>query len=370
MAPRLTPENRQHILQRHRENVPLRQIAREIGRPDMTVRRVLESEGVSFGEPKTTNRRSSPETEAHVLRLYDQGLSWAEINKRAGVTSVTVSKILSRNGHDPDRKPEGTEGKAEVITALYDAGRSTREIGQMLGHSKSTINAVVASNGGKLRKIEGCENPDFFDVIDTPEKAYWLGFISADGCIVTTARHPEGDHLAVQLSAKDRGHLLKLKAALAANAGVHTRAVEGSSRRLTSLSVGSRRLTGALLALGITPRKSATLQPWSGPEHLMPHYWRGMVDGDGSLARKGDGIYTVFLCGSEAVVQAFTEWAGEVCGTKAKPYIHSNIWYIAVSGRHQVPKLVRALYEDAPVSLDRKQEIADRILEAALGGAQ
>lgn len=365
MAARLTSENKQHILQRFQQGVPLRQIAREIGRPDITVRRVLESTGVSFGEPKTTNQRSSPETEAHVVRLYDQRLSWKEIIEQSGVTSVTVSKILQRNGREFDRKPEGTEGKAEIIAALYEAGHSTRDIGRMLGHGKSTVNAVVAGNGGKLRKVEGCERPDFFDVIDTPEKAYWLGFISADGCIVATARYPEGSHLAVQLAARDRGHLLKLKTALAANAGVHTRAVDGSSSGLTSLSVGSRRLTQALLALGITPRKSATLEPWDGPADLMPHYWRGMMDGDGSLARKSGDLFTVFLCGSEAVIQAFTKWASEVCGTKAKPYTHSNIWYIAVSGRYQVPKLVRALYEDAPVSLDRKQEIADRILKAA-----
>ena len=331
----------------------------------MTVRRVLEASGVSFGEPKTTNRRSSPETEAHVLRLYDQGLTWAEINAQGDVTSVTVSKILKRNGRDLDRKPEGTKGKAEVITALYDAGHSTREIGRMLGHSKSTINAVVASNGGTLRKIEGCENPDFFDVIDTPEKAYWLGFISADGCMVTTARHPEGDHLGVQLGGKDRGHLLKLKAVLAANAGVHTHAVKGSSKKLASLSVGSRRLAVALLTLCITPRKSATHEPWSGPADLMPHFWRGLFDGDGSLAWKGNGLYTAFLCGSEPAVRGFTKWAGEVCGTKATPYFRTGCWYISISGRFQVPKLVRALYGDAPVSLDRKQEIADRILEFA-----
>ena len=29
-----------------------------------------------------------------------------------------------------------------------------------------------------------------------------------------------------------------------------------------------------------------------------------------------------------------------------------------------MPKIVRALYEDAPMSLDRKQQIADRIVEA------
>lgn len=94
----------------------------------------------------------------------------------------------------------------------------------------------------------------------------------------------------------------------------------------------------------------------------MRHYWRGMVDGDGSLARKGENLYTVFLCGSEACVRGFAAWAAELCGTTAKPYTRTGCWYISISGRHQVRKLVQALYGDAAVSLDRKQEIANRIL--------
>lgn len=70
-----------------------------------------------------------------------------------------------------------------------------------------------------------------------------------------------------------------------------------------NLSVGSRRLADALIGLGIGPRKSATQEPWNGPEDLMPHYWRGLFDGDGSLARKSADLWTVFLCGSEPCVR-------------------------------------------------------------------
>ena len=83
-----------------------------------------------------------------------------------------------------------------------------------------------------------------------------------------------------------------------------------------------------------------------------------MVDGDGSLARKTEGLWTVFLCGSEPCVRAFAAWAARICGTTAKPYYRTGCWYISMSGRYQVPKLVRALYAQAPVSLDRKQETA------------
>ncbi len=365
MARRLAPEEKQYVLRRHQEGTSLRAIGREIRRPDITVRRVLEAQGVAFGPPKTTNQRTSSETEALVLRLYDQGCTWEQINDRAGITSVTLGKILKRNRREYDRRSDA-ERNADIITALYGAGHSTRAIAQMLGHGKTTVGSVIVRHGGTMRQMPGCEYPDYFDRIDTTEKAYWLGFIGADGCIVATPQYPEGSHLAVQLGARDKGHLLKLKVALGATAGVHERTAETFGKRtsLASLSVGSRRLTEALVALGVTPRKSATLQPWEGPADLMPHYWRGMVDGDGSLARKTEGLWTVFLCGSEACVRAFAAWASGICGTTAKPYYRAGCLYISISGRHQVPKLVRALYADAPVSLERKQETADRILSA------
>ncbi len=366
MASRLTPEDKQHILKRYQDGASLRKIGQEIGRPDITVRRTLEAAGISFGPPRTTNRRSSPETEALVLRLYDEGKSWNEINEQADVTSVTLGKILRRNGREYDRRSDA-EGNAEVITTLYEAGYSTRDIGRMLGHGKSTINAAIVRHGGKLRQVLGSDYPDFFDSADTPEKAYWLGFLSADGCMITTARHPEGDHLSIRLAARDKGHLVKLKEALGAHAGVLDGMSNGFGKPTASasLSVGSRRLTEALLALGIGPRKSATQQPWDGPEDLMPHYWRGLFDGDGSLARKGPGLWTVFLCGSEPCVRGFTSWAHEICGTKARPYFRTGCWYISIAGRSQVAKLVHAMYGNAPVSLDRKRERADRIMEAA-----
>lgn len=355
MSPRLTPEDRERVLRRYEEGAPLRQIAREIGRPDITIRRVLEAAGVAFGPPRTSNKRSSPETEAHVTALYNQGLTWQQIIARSGVTSTTVAKILKRNGRDLERKPESAEAKSGAILALYEAGHSTRAIGEMLGHGKSTVNAVVSRHGGEIRHAPECGNPGYFDPVDTPDKAYWLGFISADGCIVTTPGHPEGSHLAVQLAARDREHLAKMKEATGATGSVFC---DGES---ANLSVHSRGLTESLIDLGVTPRKSMTLEPWDGPAGLMPHYWRGEVDGDGSLARKGDGIWTLFLCGSEATVRAFAAWAAEITGTKAKPY-RTTCWNISISGRYQVPKLVRALYGNGGVSLDRKQRMADQIL--------
>lgn len=362
----LTPEERQQVLRRYQEGASLRAIGREMGRPDVTVRRTLESLGVTFGAPKTSNKRTPAATEALVLHLYDEGRTWQEINEQAGITSVTLGKILQRNGRDYDRRSDA-EDNAPIITALYAAGHSTRDIGAMLGHGKSTVNAVVVRHGGEIRQQVGVDRPDFFDSIDTPERAYWLGFLSADGSMISSERHPEGDHLSVRLAARDKGHLEKLKATLGAHASVLDGIANGFGKPTpsASLNVGSRRLTDALIALGIDPRKSATVKPWNGPAELMPHFWRGLFDGDGSIAKKTADQYQAFLCGSEPCVRGFAAWVATLTGSKAKPYFRTGCWYVSFSGRFQVPKIIGAMYRDAPVSLDRKQERADAILADA-----
>jgi len=258
------------------------------------------------------------------------------------------------------------EANADTILALYADGYSTRAIGTLLGHGKSTVNAVVVRHGGGIRQKIGCDHPDFFDSIDTPEKAYWLGFLTADGCIHGTPAYPEGAYLTIDLGIRDAGHLVKLKKAIGASRQVR-KAVKRSGAKLQSyatLAVGSYGLARGLVMLGLTPRKSATVEPWDGPADLMSHYWRGLFDGDGSLAIKGPTLFTAFLCGSEPCVRGFTAWAHAICGTEATPYFRTGCWYVSISGRYQVPKLVRAMYADAPVSLDRKQERADAILAA------
>ena len=49
-------------------------------------------------------------------------------------------------------------------------------------------------------------NRDFFEVIDTPEKAYWLGFLYADGSVSSKRNDVE-----ISLKGFDIEHLYKFK---------------------------------------------------------------------------------------------------------------------------------------------------------------
>ena len=83
-----------------------------------------------------------------------------------------------------------------------------KEIGEKIGKTKSAVQ-------NKMR-ILGLQKPDkyyynkhFFDVIDTEEKAYWLGFMYADGYITS-----KSFRIGLSLAIKDIEHLRKFNAFL------------------------------------------------------------------------------------------------------------------------------------------------------------
>lgn len=79
-------------------------------------------------------------------------------------------------------------GKFEIkdVIDLYKSNKSIKEIAKLFNSSQETISKVLKENNIEVyrrNKINFDEH--IFDVIDTEEKAYWLGFIFADGYIAT-----------------------------------------------------------------------------------------------------------------------------------------------------------------------------------------
>jgi len=223
----------------------------------------------------------------------------------------------------------------------------------------------------KSREFAACENPGYFDAIDTPDKAYWLGFIVTDGCV--RGFESGSLRLVIKLARKDRGHLEILHRTLQAKRPIRDTeewsqppgTSERKQRPASVLNVSSPQIVNALVSHGITQRKTDTVQPWDGPADLMPHYWRGVIDGDGTIGTY-DGEAKLGLCGSEALVEAFLKWAHGVCGTTAQARQgkagNRRYWLTAVGGNVRLRGLLAVLYDGAPVALARKKAEADLIV--------
>ena len=146
-----------------------------------------------------------------------------------------------------------------------------------------------------------------FDSIDTEEKAYWLGFIFADGYISSS---PLEENTYTQyefecsLQKDDYEHLEKMKKFFKLRNNI---SIDDYRCRL---QVSSKHLWNVLNNYGCTPRKSLTLKfpdenifkdtPKYSKKTLLIHFIRGYWDGDGCLTYKRPGYPTITCISTES----------------------------------------------------------------------
>lgn len=124
---------------------------------------------------------------------------------------------------------------------------------------------------------------DIFENIDSPEKAYWLGFLYADGYITTN-----GHSIAIALKEADKEHLLNFEKFLNLS--------ESSLRYQEDTSSWIFRVTREktykdLINLGFSPNKSydTSITVWQNiPNKYKKDFLLGLWDGDGSFYFSAD----------------------------------------------------------------------------------
>ncbi len=209
-------------------------------------------------------------------------------------------------------------------------------------------------------------NESFFDKIDTEAKAYWLGFITADGAI-------DDSRLKFCLSERDQSHLEKFTRVLESTHPV--RIVEyrnyGVSKKRTDLNIGSTRLVGALNNLGIFEKKTFSVKPCkSVPFDLEHHYWRGVFDGDGCIASsvgKGENdtarVFAIGIVGNLYIVNGFASFVRKHILTQSSVNPIGKVYRFNVKGVSRPKQVVELLYKDATIYLDRKYDKAIELME-------
>lgn len=250
----------------------------------------------------------------------------------------------------------------------YLAGAPLEEAAAVVGLSRQACKNALIASGIPLRSRQQAAalnrkhpfDERYFSLVDSEAKAYWLGFISADGSV-----NHENRSLSVLLGRIDRGHLARFCDALSSpttptRLGSYTR--NGKRHLTASVSFFSSALLADLNALGVVPRKSLVLVPWQGPRVLMRHYWRGVVDGDGCLHHRSNGYWSVSLVGSSPVVRGFTEFVSQITGSVKEPRPNGNIFHVSYGGTGLPQAIARLLYEEATVSLSRKHALADELM--------
>lgn len=173
---------------------------------------------------------------------------------------------------------------------------SYREIGEQIGFTERQVRGWLNNHGHiKYRKI----NDTYFENIDTPLKAYFLGFIYADGWICAN-ENPRNYEFGMELQSQDKYILDKLNEELGGLNKIYHKdphvlyigeqAVHGGHS--DTLRVYSKPLVLSLIKNGIETNK--TLKPvYPVVDKSFFFDWlRGYIDGDGCFY-SNDGFRVV-----------------------------------------------------------------------------
>ena len=178
---------------------------------------------------------------------------------RAGVSIKTVANVLGRRGITASRWFKATAQQRLQALQLLATGADPAMI------SSATGLAVAA-----VRKFTAHNRPSLFRAVDTPEKAYWLGFLNADGAILGV--NPGTLRLQVALARKDRNHLIKLQEFLGIEREIwdyEARTIGDVLRPYSRLICQERPIVMDLVRHGILPNKTGKEKPWAdGPADL------------------------------------------------------------------------------------------------------
>lgn len=204
-----------------------------------------------------------------------------------------------------------------------------------------------------------------FNLIDTEEKAYWLGFLYADGSVATKSNHVE---LSLQLG--DIDHLRKYKKFINATTNI------GHDHFRCRITTCIGEYKQSLIKWGCVPKKSLIVTYPSIPEELDKHFVRGVFDGDGCIWRTcKDCLWnSAGICsGSKVFLDVIMDIIERGCGVRGNgPYRTSkgspvhNIFYQGTTFR----RLVDWMYFDAKIYLDRKYKRYTESTAIVLGDEQ
>lgn len=191
----------------------------------------------------------------------------------------------------------------------------------------------------------------------SPEMAYVLGLWWTDGCM--RVKNSTGAY-EIEIASNDRQHLVHVAQLIGGNYHLRKVAEDGNTYKVTFCS---REMYGDLERLGGSPRKSRTIGFPDVPGELLPHFIRGIVDGDGTLAWNGDRPIVQVYSGSPPFVEGLITATERATGIPAPvPQANRDNWTVKWS-TIRAKCLVAWLYaEHAGVALPRKAALAQQIL--------
>lgn len=248
------------------------------------------------------------------------------------------------------------EQVAYIINKYLNENYTLKQLGKEFNCSYPTIRNLLNKHKIKSRgNKQGYPRDEFyFNKIDTEEKAYWLGFLYADGCV-----HSNNYEISVNIT--DKEHIEKFKTAIKAFNHNITETQDKrfqNAKTLYQFSIKDKQLHQDLIKWGCIPQKSLLINKIPNiPRDYVSHFLRGYFDGDGSLHYlQGANNYRISFIGTKDFLNDIQK------ELQTNVSLQSNIagkaYVLQIAGRKQIERILNYLYNNSKESnrLNRKYQ--------------
>lgn len=248
------------------------------------------------------------------------------------------------------------EQVAYIINKYLNENYTLKQLGKEFNCSYPTIRNLLNKHKIKSRgNKQGYPRDEFyFNKIDTEEKAYWLGFLYADGCV-----HSNNYEISVNIT--DKEHIEKFKTAIKAFNHNITETQDKrfqNAKTLYQFSIKDKQLHQDLIKWGCIPQKSLLINKIPNiPRDYVSHFLRGYFDGDGSLHYlQSTNNYRISFIGTKDFLNDIQK------ELQTNVSLQSNIagkaYVLQIAGRKQVERILNYLYNNSKENnrLNRKYQ--------------
>lgn len=220
---------------------------------------------------------------------------------------------------------------------------------------------------GRIHSI----NEDYFKTIDTEEKAYWLGFIMADGTVIkTNQKMTSYNRLKLALKLEDEYHLEKFKQCINTTTEIKHYTIKSETSNCSKnkytycyINCDSIKIANDLINLGCIPNKTDKCFIPNIPQNLIRHFVRGYFDGDGCISvykdtntKKLRGEFSITSNSNILIdIQKILIDNCNVKETKLHTYKRTKkAASLRYGGKNQIRRIYEYLYKDSTIYLNRK----------------
>jgi hypothetical protein len=250
---------------------------------------------------------------------------------------------------------------------MYLRGESLTNISKILKIDRKKLSKLLKQDNIAIRynNQKHIYNEAFFEKIDTEEKAYWLGFMYADGYVDDFSKY----EFSLSLKMSDEEHVEKFARTIVVGephiARERNTALNGIVFQSCRFSVANKKMVLDLINLGCLPNKSLILTFPSTkivPKHLQRYFIRGHFDGDGCVTYglkpyKHIGMKINSTENFLASVQdVFKKNVPNYTCVKLFYMARDNVYLLCKGGTNAVRSLFEYLYKDATIYLPRKYQ--------------